>query len=337
MLKAALIGFGGISQAAHLPAYRNLQKQGKVQLTAVCDIDPQRFTKTMEINIGKAEDSSSMNFHQYNDWEEMLTHEDVDMVDVCLPTFMHAQTAIELLKRGYHVLCEKPMALDYEQSMAMVEAANQSKKHLMIGQCLRFASNYTFLKNALEANTFGKPLSAVFRRMSGPPIWGWENWFMDYNRSRGCMLDMHIHDIDMARFLFGEPDAVSCVTQDVYSKDDIVHSRLMYKGLNVLAIGDWSQEGADFTADYRVAFEKATVIMGSDGVIVYPRGGEAYKPEVDDKSFYEAEIEFFVDMIASGSADIINPPRSAAMTVKLIDTLRESARSSGSVVSFRKG
>lgn len=337
MLKAALIGFGGIAQAAHVPAYRHLQEQGKVQLVAVCDIDPQRFTKAMEINIGGSQDNSSMDYRQYTDWEEMLAHEEVDMVDVCLPTFLHAQTAIELLKRGYHVLSEKPMALDYEQSKSMVEAANQAKGQLMIGQCLRFASAYTFLKDAIEAKTFGKPLSAVFRRMSGPPIWGWDNWFMDYHRSHGCLLDMHIHDIDIIRFLFGEPDAVSCMTQDVYSKDDIAHSRLMYQGVDVLAIGDWSQEGTGFTADYRVAFEKATVVLGSDGVTVYPRGGEAYKPQLDAKSFYEAEIEFFADMVKSGAANVINPPSSAATTVKLIDTLRESARSGGSVVPFEKG
>lgn len=337
MLKAALIGFGGIAQAAHLPAYRNLQERGKVKLVAVCDIDPQRFTKAMEINIGGAQDSSSMDFRRYTDWEDMLDHQEVDMVDVCLPTFLHAQTTVELLKRGYHVLSEKPMALDYEQSMTMVETANQAKGQLMIGQCLRFASGYTFLKDAIEANTFGKPMSAVFRRMSGPPVWGWDNWFMDYERSRGCLLDMHIHDIDMVRFLFGEPDAVSCVTQDVYSRDDIAHSRLMYRGMSVLAIGDWSQEGTGFTADYRVAFEKATVVLDSEGVTVYPRGGEAYKPELDDKSFYEAEIEFFVDLIASGADNVINPPSSAAMTVKLIDTLRESARSGGRVIPFEKG
>ncbi|MDD3692966.1 MAG: Gfo/Idh/MocA family oxidoreductase [Oscillospiraceae bacterium] len=336
MLKVALIGFGGVAQAAHLPAYRNLQEQGKARLVAACDIDPQRFTKAMEINIGGAQDGSSMDFHRYSDWEEMLACEEVDMVDVCLPTFLHAQTAVELLKRGYHVLSEKPMALDYEQSMAMVEAANQAKGQLMIGQCLRFASSYTFLKDAIEAGTFGKPLSAVFRRMSEPPIWGWDNWFMDYERSRGCLLDMHIHDIDMIRFLFGEPDAVSCMTQDVYSRDDIAHSRLMYPDLSVLAIGDWSQEGTGFTADYRVAFEKATVVLDGEGVTVYPRGGEAYKPELSEKSFYEAEIEFFMDLVKSGAANVINPPNSAATTVKLIDTLRESARSGGSVRPFKK-
>ena len=336
MIKVALIGFGCIAQSAHLPAYRVLQEKGKVQLVAACDIDRERFSNKMEINIGSAEDDNPMEFNKYTDWKEMLAEEEADMVDVCLPTFLHAKTTIELLKRGYNVLCEKPMALNYEQSTAMVEAANQSEGKLMIAQCLRFASAYTFIKDAIEAQTYGKPVSAVFRRMGGPPVRGWDNWFMDHSRSKGCLLDMHIHDIDMARFLFGEPNAVTCTTKDLYSGDDIVFSRLMYDGIDVLAIGDWAQEGTGFTADYIIALEKATVKMDSDGVTVYPRGGGAYMPELSSQSFYEAEIEFFIDTISSGAVNEVNSPSSAATTVKLIDTLRESARSGGSIVSFEK-
>jgi predicted dehydrogenase len=334
MLRVALIGFGGIAQSSHLPAYRNLQERGKVKLVAACDIDPKRFSTKMEINIGSAEDEEQMDFNKYSNWEEMLAQEEVDMVDICLPTFLHAEIAIELLNRGYNVLCEKPMALNYEQSSTMVEAANKAKGQLMIGQCLRFASAYTFLKDTIKAQTYGKPVSAVFRRMSGPPIWGWDNWYMDNARSRGCLLDMHIHDIDMARFLFGEPNAVSCTTKDFYSGDDIVFSRLMYDGIDVLAIGDWAQEGTGFKADYIVAFDKATIKLDTDGVTVYPRGGKAFKPELSSQSFYEAEIEFFVDTVSSGTVNEVNPPSSAATTVKLIDTLRESARSGGDIIPF---
>jgi predicted dehydrogenase len=108
MLRVALIGFGGIAQSSHLPAYRNLQERGKVKLVAACDIDPKRFSTKMEINIGSAEDEEQMDFNKYSNWEEMLAQEEVDMVDICLPTFLHAEIAIELLNRGYNVLCSSP-------------------------------------------------------------------------------------------------------------------------------------------------------------------------------------------------------------------------------------
>jgi signal peptidase I len=114
----------------------------------------------------------------------------------------------------------------------------------------------------------------------------------------------------------------------------IVFSRLMYDGIDVLAIGDWAQEGTGFKADYIVAFDKATIKLDTDGVTVYPRGGKAFKPELSSQSFYEAEIEFFVDTVSSGTVNEVNPPSSAATTVKLIDTLRESARSGGDIIPF---
>lgn len=328
LLKAALIGFGGIAQAAHVPAYASLEKKGKAKLVAACDIDPDRFGQKLTINIGSA-GTEPLPIHFYTDLEEMLAKEEIDLIDICLPTFLHAKTAIDMLRRGYHVMSEKPMARTYEDCRAMVEAAAQSKGRLMIGQCLRFFPEYMALKEILDAGTYGRPLSAVFRRMSGPPLWSWENWFMNEKLSGGCLLDLHIHDIDIARFLFGEPEAISCVSRDLYAGFDILHSQLHYPGLSVLAVGDWTQEGADFTADYRVGLEKATVVCEGGKVTVYPRGGDAFTPQLCSVGGYEGELEYFIDGIGSGAPNLKNPPESAATTVKLIDTLRESARHAG--------
>ena len=334
MTKVAIIGFGGIAKAVHLASYLKLEKDGKVNLVAVCDICPESFEEKAEINIGGADLGISEKVNKYTDWREMLKNEKVDIVDICLPSYLHSDTACEAIKAGYHVLCEKPMSLSYGNCLKMIEAANQSGKKLMIGQCLRFSTNYNYLKKVISDNTFGKVKGGVFRRQSCPPVWGWDNWFMDYNRSHGCILDMHIHDIDMIRYLFGEPESVSCFTQDIYSGKDIAHSTLSYSDFSMLAIGDWSQEGLPFTADYRVAFEKATIDYSDGTVTVYPRGGNPFKPELEDEDFYYNEIEFFVENISSGEANTTNSPESAAMSVKLINALIASAENNGVFVSF---
>lgn len=334
MLKAVMIGFGGIAQGVHMPAYRYLQEKGKVQLTGVCDIDPQRFTQKIEINIAGGEENAAAEVHQYTDLETMLAAEKPDMVDICLPTPFHAPTAVEMLKRGYHVLSEKPMARTYEGCLDMIHAAREADRKLMIGQCLRFFPEYSFLKNAVESGEFGKPLSAAFRRQSAPPKWAWENWYMNTEMSGGCIMDLHIHDIDMIRYLFGEPEAVSCCSQDIDSHFDVVYSQLYYPGMPVTAIGDWSQTGANFAADYRVAFEKATVICDG-GLTVYPRdGGAPWHPELHGLDGYTAEIEFFVDSILEGKTNIKNPPESAAATIHLVETLRQSAMAGGERTAF---
>lgn len=336
MLNAAIIGFGGIAQAVHVPGWKTLEERGKARLVAVYDIDPAKFTQKQVINIGSSGDIPD-DIHMYTDLEEMLSKEKIDIIDICIPTFLHAQMAVDMLKRGYSVHSEKPMARTYEQCLTMIGAAKVTGKNLMIGQCLRFSSEYLFLKDSVENETFGKPLSAVFRRMSDPPIWSWNNWLMNHEYSGGCLMDLNIHDIDMVRFLFGEPDMVSCVTQDVYSIDDIAHSRFFYKNLAVLTIGDWSLHGVGFSHDYRVGFEKATIIYENGIVTVYPREDEKYVPVLDTESMYTRELEFFVDSIVNGEENTVNPPESAAATIKLIETLKKSSQMNGATIKFKQG
>lgn len=335
MLKVALIGYGGIA-GAHAPAWKLLEERGKAKLIAACDIRPERFAIKQEINIGAGE-ALSADVHTYTDYCEMLEKEEIDLVDICLPTPLHAPVAIDVLKKGYHVQCEKPMARSYEQTLEMLDAAKESGKTLMIGQGLRFALEYVFLKEKIESGEFGKPVSAVFRRMSGPPLWAWENWYMNHDMSGGCLWDMHIHDVDMIRFLFGEPKAVSCVTEDLYAGDDIVHSRFYYDDLAVTAIGDWSQEGVPFTADYRIAFEKATVHCENGEITVYPRNGEStgekWSPKLEGDNFFANELNFITDVISEGRENVTNPPESAAATIRLCELLKQSADEKGAIVS----
>ncbi|MBS5570677.1 MAG: Gfo/Idh/MocA family oxidoreductase [Clostridiales bacterium] len=335
MLNVAIVGFGGIAQAAHMPAYRHLQGKGKIRLLAVCDIDPNRFTQKMEINIGGGEENAAAEVRRYTNLETMLANETPELVDICLPTPFHAPVASDLLRRGYHVLSEKPMARTYVDCLEMIRAARESDRRLMIGQCLRFFPDYSFLKNAVDSGSFGKPLAAAFRRQSAPPKWAWENWYMNPELSGGCLMDMHIHDLDMIRYLFGEPQTVSCRSQDIDSRFDVVYSQLDYPELPVTAIGDWSQTGTNFAADFRVAFETATLIGENGGVMVYPRSGEPYRAELNGPDGYTGEIEFFVDTIASQEKNIKNPPESAATTIRLIETLRESALAGGERIPFK--
>lgn len=333
MLKGALVGFGGIARMAHLDGWKTLEEKGLGKLVAACDIDENQFSKKTAINIGSSD--VQMELRRYTDLEQMLATEEIDVIDICVPTPLHASIACALLRRGYHVHCEKPMARTSGQCDEMIKAARESGSKLMIGQCLRFSNPYLFIKESIENNTFGKPLSAVFRRMSSPPVWASNNWYMDHKQSGGCLFDMHIHDIDMIRFLFGEPKAVSCVTRDVYSGDDIAHSRLIYDNLAVFAIGDWSLQGVSFSADYRIGFEKATVILEDGKVTVYPREGEAWTPEFVSESMYMKELEFFLSEVVPGKANEVNPPESAAKTIQLIETLKASAQQSGAITEFQ--
>ena len=335
MINVGMIGFGGIAQA-HKAAYKALVQQGKnVHLEAVCDIDPDRFQKNTKINIKTDNGLLDEDVHCYTDLDKMLASEQIDLIDICLPTPLHADMAIAMLKRGYHVLSEKPMSRNYIDCQRMLAAAEKAKGRLMIGQCLRFYPQYDYLKQCIDDGRYGRPRSAFFQRLSGPPVWGWNNWYMDYEKSGGCITDMHIHDIDMARYLFGEPKAVSCCTQDDISQSAIVHTRLYYDNLPVLAIGDWSLTGYNFQHKYSVGFEKASVVFENDQVSVYPKdGGTPFSPDIHPRDGIEGEIEYLIGLIETDSLNQKNPPQSAALSLKLIETMRSSAEQGGVTLPF---
>ena len=337
MLNVAIIGFGGIAKSQHFPACRALEKEGLIKLVAICDLSKENIAKQISINTGDSDDISTDGIALYTDWKELLENEKLDLVDICLPTYLHAEVTIAALNKGCNVMCEKPMSLSYQSCLDMISAAKNNGRKLMIGLCLRFSPKYLFLKKAIDENLFGKVKSASFNRLSGPPIWGWDNWFLTYEKSHGCLNDMHIHDIDMSRFLFGEPVKVSCHAQKVYCEKDIAHSTLVYPDFSVLAVGDWSHKGTNFRADYCVSFEEATVILNGNVVTVYPRNGEPYVPEETNSttSNHYNELKFFVEHIVENKEITVNSPESAALTEKLIEALIESSDKQGEYLEFK--
>ncbi len=334
-IKAAIIGFGGIARA-HAAGYRVLAAEGApVRLCAVCDIDPRKFGGELKINVDTGNGEIPADCEMFTSVDEMLDGVDFDMADICLPTYLHKEYAIKMLKAGKHVLSEKPMALNYADCLEMIEAAKAADRHLMIGQCLRFNARYSFLKECVEDGRYGKLRRLSMERLSALPTWGFEGWFQDPGRSGGCITDLHIHDVDMARYLLGEPKAVSTWADGTETKWQVQNTRLFYDGCTVTIDGSWDEaKGVPFKAGYRARFERAEVIL--DGEIkVYPDGGEAFEPELPKTHHMAEEIRFLATLILDPTAkNEKNPPESAAMTIRLIERLKESAEDGAKTITL---
>lgn len=334
MLKTGIIGFGGIAKA-HRKAYASLKQQGKAELVCACDIDPKAFTRKIKINIDAAPVEVEENLRYYTDLDEMLEKEKLDFVSICVPSFLHREITERVLKKGIHVMCEKPMALSYEDCLSMIRTAEENGKELMIGQCLRFYPAFDYIKDAISEKRFGKVLGASFERLSAPPIWGWENWFMNPERSGGCITDLHIHDVDIIRYLFGEPEAISCLATTSVCKHDTVHTTFFYDGTPITAIGDWTLVGTTFRASCRIDFETATVFFDGNIVTVYPKdGSQQYTVNLPKISGHEGELSFFCDVVSGRIKNEKNPASSAATTISLIEHMRRSADEKGARVPF---
>lgn len=337
MIKVCQLGFGGMGRS-HFAAYEKLEaKSNEIKLVALCDINPDQFRKAVKTNLEGGSVSRLDGRRLYTDFDEMMKNEECDIVDIVLPTHLHAEYTIRALEYGRNVLCEKPMARHSADCRRMIEAAEKYGKKLMVGQCLRFEPLYLYLKELIDNKTFGAPRSMFFDRLSPLPRWGKDSWYADVDKSGGCALDLHIHDVDMIRFLLGEPDAVSAVAEDNVTRWQLMNSRFTYSGVPVVvATGSWTEpHSTKFKMGYRVRFETAGVVLDGGKVTVYPDEGTPYEPELPSYDRIAAEISFLADIITKGRENLTNTPESAMKTVELVETLCRSADRGGELINLK--
>ena len=335
-LKGAVIGCGGLGKA-HLS---NLLKIEAVQVVAICDIQKEQFTKVITTNLGTTEAADLSNIRQYTDAEEMLDREQLDFVVVGLPTYLHEPYSVMALNRGLHVLCEKPMARSLEGCRNMVEAAKRNDKLLSIGQTLRFFFPYIKIKQAYESGEYGKLLRLELSRNSAPPIWGWDNWFMDFARSGGAAMDLHVHDVDFVNYLLGLPDALLSDAYHVRSGFDCISTQFIYKdGPIVHVTGDWNMpESYGFWKDYIAVFENAVITNDAKGLKVCTKDGVLRQedfPEAATEEEYFDEISYFVNCVRTGCENEIVPMESTMQTIEIVTAEMKSAET-GTMVYLKK-
>ncbi|MFY9177276.1 MAG: Gfo/Idh/MocA family oxidoreductase [Caldicoprobacterales bacterium] len=331
MLKVGLVGIGFMGRG-HLDIYMQLEEEGyPVKLVAICDIDKDKFEGKFlpgNLNVGNLKYDFSK-YNLYTDYDEMLEKEDLDYVDIALPTYLHAEATIKALNKGIHVLCEKPMALNTEECQAMIDAAKANNKKLMIAQCLRFWPEYEYLKKCVDSKEYGNVVSAYFFRGGTTPKWSYENWLLNKDKSGGVLLDQHIHDVDAINWLFGTPKMVTTVGRNVFpgSGYDAVSTNYIYDDKVINAQDDWTINSSDFgfAMTFRVNFEKGTLIYEGGKLTVYPHDGEAFVPEMEEGSGYYREIKYFTQAIMNDTPIEVADVYSTMETIRIANAEQESA------------
>jgi predicted dehydrogenase len=331
MLRIGLVGLGFMGKM-HFETYARLGRKAKV--VALCDKDAKKRAGDWSaiggnIATGKAKRVDLGDAAVYADWRKMIADPNVDVVDITLPTDLHAEVAIAALKAGKHVICEKPMARTSAEAKRMCAAAKAAKRRLFVGQCIRFWPAYEKLADLVKTARYGKVRSAQFRRLSPLPIWSADNWLQDAKRSGLAPLDFHIHDADFIQHLFGAPRAVSVFTGGCAGgRADHIVARYQYPGdLLVVAEGAWLYEPAfPFSMTFVVKMDKATVALDAAGVLTVYTGQTAAPVKLDPESGYYREIAHFLDCIEKNAASPVLSPESAARSVALIEAEMKSAR-----------
>jgi predicted dehydrogenase len=150
-----------------------------------------------------------------DDWRELLQRDDVQFVSIVTPPHTHREIAIAALRAGKHVLCEKPMALNADETQAMVDAAAQhSTQYAIIDHELRFLPSFQLARQRLERGDLGALRhveSSVLGGGRADPNRAW-NWWSDAEQGGGILGAIGSHQFDALQWLIGPIAAVSGVT-----------------------------------------------------------------------------------------------------------------------------
>ncbi|MEA3401777.1 MAG: Gfo/Idh/MocA family oxidoreductase [Armatimonadota bacterium] len=324
MVRVGVAGMGFMGQQ-HFTIYRDMDG---VELVAVCDKEPERVSETASSiggNIGEATELDLSQQARYLCFEEMLDTQDLDLVDICTPTYLHAEMAVAALEAGSHVVCEKPMARTVAQCDEMIQAAERAGRMLFIAQCIRFWPEYEVLQSLVEGGELGEVKAARFVRQSPAPGWASEGWLMDPELSGGALLDLHIHDVDFILSLFGTPNALLSRGINIMSEGapvDHVETTYVYTDMVCSAQGGWVMPDS-------FPFNMAYQVLGTEGLLtfsvnedpplrMYPFDGEPYTPDYEPGTGYERELAYFVQCVEEGVAPERVTPESARQSVRLV-------------------
>lgn len=231
MINIAVIGTGNICPA-HIEGY--LTFPDRCRIVALVDIYPEKA-----VNMAKR---FSLDAEVYDSHKKILERNDIDLVSICTPPYVHAEIAIDFLKAGKNVIIEKPMAASLEECDQIIEAAQISGKTLSVVAQNRFRNPIMKLKSVLDSGLIGKVVhtqvdSFWWRGHCYYDLWWRGCWDKE---GGGCTLNHAVHHIDMLSWMRGKPEKVTAVlgntSHDNAEVEDISVAIMQYNGGEIAQI-----------------------------------------------------------------------------------------------------
>jgi len=313
--KVAILGAGFISEI-HLESYHRFIPEAEV--VAV-------YARNQE----KAKEFAAK--HQilkwYTDVDTLIKESDCDIVDICLPNFLHADACIKAANAGKHIIIEKPLAVTLEEADAMIDACKKANVKLMYAEELCFAPKYERVRQLVKEGAVGDVyMLKQSEKHSGPHT----DWFYDVNLAGGgVLMDMGCHAMEWFRWMLGNAKAKSVYASmgTVYHKertkgeDNSVVIIEFENGVTAVAENSWAKHGG---------MDDRSEVHGTGGVIYadlfmgnsaisYSKHGYGYAMEKADTTVgwsftvfeevfnqgYPHELKHFVDCVRNNREPMV--------------------------------
>ncbi|WP_346428492.1 Gfo/Idh/MocA family protein [Alicyclobacillus mengziensis] len=306
MLKVLVIGAGTM---------------GSVHATAYADMTQAELVGVVDIRLSAAEAvAAKLQTKAFKSFEAALASEDIDVVDICVPTYLHRRYVEQVAGAGKHVVCEKPMARNLEDAQAMIEACEGAGVQLFIAQVVRFFPEYRRAHDLVIKGAIGEVGNArAFRGGVFPTAWN--DWYANVELSGSLIVDLMIHDFDFLRWCFGDVERVYAKSQlgrELNRTDHALVSLRFKNGIIAHVEGSWA---------YPSGFRTELEITGTKGMITHDsaataaihkqlrssggqnggkEGSSVAVPESPlRKSPYQLELEHFMDCLRTGTDPLV--------------------------------
>jgi predicted dehydrogenase len=342
MVKIGVVGLGFMGMIHYLAA----RKLTGGRVAAVCSRDKAKLAgdwRGIRGNFGPPGEQTDLSgIQRYESLDALLADRDVDLVDICNPTDLHPATAIAALKAGKHVLVEKAIALTPADADAMLAAAKEAGRLLMVAHVLPFFPEFRFAADIVRSGRYGKLTAAHFTRVIAKPDWSAD--IGDASKTGGPAVDLHIHDTHFIGFLCGVPRAVFAVGNTEGEAVNYLTTSYLYgsPGSGGPAVtcssGAAAAAGRPFAHGFEIYLERATLAYQSGGVplTVFTADGQATTPAIDGSgdpiAAFTLELQAAVDAVRDGREPDLLSGKLARDALLLCQKECESVRT-GAVVT----
>ena len=329
-LRIAVAGLGFMG-ATHIRAWYNV---AGAELTAVISANPLKLAGDLSTTGGNmAPSAAQFNFQQvkrFSTLAQALADPEIDAVDLCLPTHLHAEAGLAALRAGKHVLLEKPLARTSAEARQLVAEATESGLTLMAGHVLRFFPEWQELSRQLAHS---KVQLGSFRRNCARP--SWSPWLADPAQSGGAPLDLLIHDADFILHCFGHPETISAQGHlNPAAGIDWISATSSFRNGNTANItGGWHPSSSyPFSMEFNAITDSGTLDWSSTG-----RPLTSFRkdmpPEIIalplDPDPWRDQLQYFSDCARSNTPPTLCPPSESANAVRFVEIMVESRNRKG--------
>lgn len=207
-MKVGIVGLGAIS-SAHISA---LLTSGQ-EIVAFCDVQTEKCKR--------ANEQYKLNAKIYSDYDKMLDSENLDVIHICTPHYLHAEMTCKALKRNINVLCEKPIAINLKQLSEVEEAVKNSSCQLGVCFQTRFNNSALYIKDYLKDKEIDCASSTLIWQRSAS-YYAQSEWRGTWEQEGGgVMINQAIHGLDLLQWICGMPESVLAQVSNVSLKEQI--------------------------------------------------------------------------------------------------------------------